>query len=128
MPHSVQVVGGVSIEPVGFDTKTGKGVRFGLASSEGKQTKYFNVKAFDRDFHEKGFDLLGKLKKGSQLWAIGRLSDGEYENKEGVKVKTQDLIITTFEFVGGKKKEEGEEGTSPAAKAPAKKEDDRIPF
>lgn len=124
MPHKIVVVGGLTRDA---EVK-GKMVVFGVGSTEGKSTKYFNCVAFEGDFSPKGFELLGGLKKGSQLMLDGKLRDGEYTNKEGKVVKTSDLVVADFNFVGGVKKTEGTSDVKKPADKVASTEDDSVPF
>lgn len=41
------------------------------------------------------------LCKGSKIGVVGRIQTGSYENKEGQKVYTTDIIVESFEFLGG---------------------------
>lgn len=41
------------------------------------------------------------LSKGNQVAVTGRLETDSYENKEGQKVYTTDIIVESFTFVGG---------------------------
>ena len=73
--------------------------------------------------------------KGSQILVEGRIQYGQYENKEGQKVPTTDIIVDRFEFVGPKKEAEGYAKPVPTPEKPesfeskAKNvEDDDIPF
>ena len=42
--------------------------------------------------------------KGHQLAIVGRMQTGSYENKEGKKVYTTDVIVDKFDFIQGKEK------------------------
>lgn len=46
------------------------------------------------------------MSKGSKILIEGRIQTGSYENKEGNKVYTTDIIVDRFEFVGSKKNTE----------------------
>ena len=45
------------------------------------------------------------LKKGTKIAVTGRIQTGSYENREGQKVYTTDIIVETHEFVEPKNKE-----------------------
>jgi single-strand DNA-binding protein len=78
--------------------------RFSIAvdrrfKSEGQPSADFiNCVAFGKtaEFIEKFF------KKGQRIGAIGRIQTGSYDNKDGVKVYTTDVIIEQAEFVESK--------------------------
>lgn len=50
------------------------------------------------------------LAKGSMAAVRGRIQTGSYENKEGRKVYTTDVIADRVEFLGGKKEKQEYEG------------------
>lgn len=53
---------------------------------------------------QKGVDFVQKyLKKGMKIGITGHVQTGSYENKEGVKVKTFDVIVHEHEFHEPKK-------------------------
>lgn len=78
--------------------------RFSIAvdrrfKSEGQPSADFiNCVAFGKtaEFVEKYF------KKGQRIGAIGRIQTGSYDNKDGVKVYTTDVIVEQAEFVESK--------------------------
>ena len=83
--------------------------RFGIAlnrnftNEEGKRdADFINVIAWRKQAETvcKYFD------KGSQIAIEGRLQSGSYEDKEGKKRSTLDVVLENFEFVDTKKKEE----------------------
>lgn len=43
------------------------------------------------------------FKKGDPIGIAGRIQTGSYENKNGDKVYTTDVVVESAEFVGGKK-------------------------
>ena len=47
------------------------------------------------------------LKKGSKVGVEGRIQTGSYENKEGQKVYTTDVIANRVEFLDSKQRAEG---------------------
>lgn len=130
--HKVTGVGGVFRDPKSFD----KLIRLDIVSKRGKDNAFFfNGVAFKNRFSEKAWEYIGKVKKGSQVWFEGYLETSEYDNKDGAKVKSQDLILTDISFVGSAP---GSQGAAPAGEAPAKpegapkaapsKSKDEIPF
>jgi len=59
--------------------------------------------------------------KGKELLIVGHMEYDEYENKEGQKVKTADVVVDEIEFCG--KKETTEQVASPPELL-----EDQIPF
>lgn len=53
-------------------------------------------------FGKTGELIANKLRKGSPILLEGRIQTGSYENKEGRKVYTTDIIVDRFEFLYGK--------------------------
>lgn len=69
--------------------------------SKNKEVDFFNLVAFG-----KTAEFLGKwFEKGSKLLVEGRLQISEYEDKEGIKRKSADVIVDNVEFADGKKKQ-----------------------
>lgn len=54
--------------------------------------------------------IANNMDKGSPILIEGRIQTGSYDNKEGNKVYTTDVIVNRFEFISGKK----QEGFTPA--------------
>jgi len=52
--------------------------------------------------------------KGNKLAIIGRIQTGSYENKEGAKVYTCEVVIDNVEFVESKSMTEREDTTPPS--------------
>lgn len=46
------------------------------------------------------------LSKGRQVAVVGKIQTGSYENKEGKKVYTTDIIVNNVDFIGGREKTE----------------------
>ena len=66
-------------------------------------TDFFNCVAFGRsgEFAEKYF------RKGMRVLVTGRLQNGSYTNKDGIKVNTTDIIVEEQEFADGKNENAG---------------------
>lgn len=45
------------------------------------------------------------LQKGSKVGITGSLRTGSYDAKDGTKRYTSDVVVSSFDFVGGKKEE-----------------------
>jgi len=52
------------------------------------------------------------LKKGSHVAIDGRIQTGSYENKEGQKVKTFEIVAENVQFLGGKNQSQDSSGSS----------------
>lgn len=64
------------------------------------ETDFFNVVAFG-----KTAEFLGKyFEKGRRILIEGRIQSSSYENKEGVKVNTVDVMAEQIEFADSKPK------------------------
>lgn len=82
--------------------KTSIAVRRDYKNSEGKyDADFLNLIAFGNtaEFMSKYFE------KGSMVAITGRIQTGSYNNKEGQKIYTTDVIVNTAEFVESKKTE-----------------------
>lgn len=70
-------------------------------------------------------------KKGSKIAVTGRIKTGSYENKEGVKVYTMEVIADRIEFLDSKG-DKAEGAQKPSGAIPegfqALEDDDYIPF
>jgi single-strand DNA-binding protein len=63
------------------------------------------------------------LGKGRQIAIEGRIQTGSYKNKEGVMVYTTDVIVESFNFADGQKKEDANDGFKAIDE-----NDDELPF
>lgn len=107
----VVLTGNLGVDPVdrskdGSETKIAE---FTLATEERyrdkqgevhKDTSWHRCKVFSRLAET----MLQHCKKGSKITITGSIKYGNYE-KDGVKHYTTDIIVKTFEFVGGPKDE-----------------------
>lgn len=67
-------------------------------AGEEKKTDFINCKAFG-----KTAELLGKwFAKGSQIGITGEIQTGSYDNAEGKKVYTTDVVVSQVSFAGSK--------------------------
>lgn len=57
------------------------------------------------------------VKKGSRISVVGRIQTGSYNNKEGQKVYTTDVVIEELEFLDSKKSDEEQVHSTPKRKA-----------
>ena len=80
--------------------------RFSIAIDSGygdkKRTDYPNIVVFGKQAES----CQKYIFKGSQVGIEGRLQTGSYENKDGVKIYTTDVIANKVEFLGKPKSAE----------------------
>ena len=119
--NKVMLIGRLTSEPEIKATSTGKTVAsFTLAVNRRRKedpADFIQCKAFD-----KTAEVVQKYcQKGKQVCVLGRIQTGSYENKEGRKVYTTDIIVDELELLGSKSDAPVQE--SPKA-APAPKADD----
>ena len=82
---------------------TRMGIAVNRAYSKEKTVDFFNLTAFD-----KTAEFCGRyMTKGSRVLVEGRLQTSTYENKDGVKVNSVDIMIDNIEFAGSKRAESG---------------------
>ena len=85
-------------------------LKFSIAINRRKKDEvdFLNCVAF-----EKNAENIAKFfKKGSMIAIEGRIQTGSYDNKEGKKVYTTDIMVDGFHFMGEKKAESGFEQIS----------------
>jgi len=68
------------------------------------------------------------LAKGRTVYIEGRLQTREWENKEGQKQRTTEIVAQTVQFLGGPRGEGGAGRPGGASGGPAPPADDDIPF
>jgi len=69
------------------------------------------------------------LSKGKQVAIQGRIQTGSYENKNGDRVYTTDVVADRVEFLGKKDEERSQEQTNiPEGFAALDDNDDEVPF
>ena len=99
-------------------------VRFTLAvdrRSKEKEADFISCVAFS-----KGAELMNNyLSKGSKISITGRIQTGSYENREGVRQYTTDVIVDEIEFLDAKKPAEKPEDFVPV---PDEVADYNLPF
>jgi len=92
------------------------------------ETDFINVKAFGKTAE----NINKFFSKGRLILIRGHIQTGSYENKEGRKIYTTDVIIDDFEFTGEKKQENDSPAYTPqpeyAAISEDVLEDDDLPF
>lgn len=89
-------------------TQAGKAyTRMGIAINrrykDKESTEFFNLVAWD-----KTAEFCGRyMTKGTRVLVEGRLQTSSYENKDGVKVNSVDIMIDNIEFAGAKRTDDG---------------------
>ena len=92
-------------------TQTGKafakmGIAVNRPYSKEKAVDFFNLTAFG-----KTAEFCGRyMTKGTRVLVEGSIQMSSYENKEGVKVNSVDVIIDNIEFAGSKRQDDGGSG------------------
>ena len=74
--------------------------KFGIAIKKkfGDGADFLNCVAFG-----KTADIISKhFHKGKEIGITGRIQTGSYDNAEGKKVYTTDIVVESFDFIGGK--------------------------
>lgn len=103
--NKVFLLGNLTRDPELKSTQSGKNyVRVGIAvkrsfTKDKDAVDFFNLVAWD----QKAEFLSKYFSKGSRAIIEGRLQTGSYENKDGVKVNTVEIIVENVEFGSYKK-------------------------
>ena len=107
--NKVFLSGNFTRDPEVRYTQTGKAfARMGIAvrrpySKDKDAVDFFNLVAWERTA-----EFCGRyFTKGSRVLVEGRLQTGSYENKDGVKVNSVDIIIDNIEFADSKRTSTG---------------------
>ena len=128
--NSVALVGRLTRDPEVRDTQSGmKVAKFTLAidrpfsKGEEKQTDFPRVVCFGKTAENVG----RFISKGRQVSVVGRLQTDSYQDKDGKRVYTTDVIADRVEFLGGKS-EEGNTRSQYEGFHEFKYDSDDIPF
>jgi len=131
MLNKVQLIGRLARDPEVAQTRGGSSVaKFTLATDSKKQdekvTEWHRCVAF-----QKTAELIAQLlRKGSLAYIEGKLHYGSYENKEGQKVNTTDIMVDSFQALSPR--ETRPEADAPAVQAAPQKtqpeDQDDLPF
>jgi single-strand DNA-binding protein len=93
-----------------------------VKQGEERQADFISCKAFGKTAE----NIAKFFLKGSLIAIEGRIQTGSYDNKEGQKVYTTDIMIDNFHFTGEKKQDKAE-NTGWVAEAVANTTDE-LPF
>lgn len=103
--NNVSLVGRLTRDPEVRDTQSGmKVAKFTLAidrpfsKGEEKQTDFPRVVCFGKTAENVG----RFISKGRQVSVVGRLQTDSYQDKDGKRIYTTDVIADRVEFLGGK--------------------------
>jgi len=86
------------------------------------EADFFNCIAFNKT----GEIIAEHFKKGSAILIEGHIQTGSYENKEGKRVYTTDIVVDTFDFIESKKEKSDIAPTQDWT--PTNSDADEIPF
>jgi single-strand DNA-binding protein len=104
MKNKVILIGNVGKDPETNEAKTL--TSFSLATSEKIKgetvTEWHNLKAFGKTAEL----IQSYVKKGSQIYIEGKIKTNKWEDKNGQKRSTVEIIVSEVTFLGGKKEEE----------------------
>ena len=110
MINKVILIGNVGKDPETKQVGETKVSSFSLATSEKQKknnewidvTTWHNVKVWG-----KLSDVVEKyVKKGSMLYLEGKINNGSYDNKDGVKVYFSEVVVFSLQMLSKKEKEE----------------------
>lgn len=136
--NKVILIGHLGKDPEMRQASSGDAIaNFSLATSEEWKDKETGEKKQKTEWHRiVAFKRLGEicgeyLSKGSQVYVEGRLQTRSWEDKEGVKKYTTEIVASTIQFLGGKDSDRSSEDSSkgqPDAHKPKSDAMDDIPF
>lgn len=141
--NKVIIVGNLGRDPEVSYMPSGAAVaKFSVATSESWKDKATGEKRERTEWHRiVAFDKLGEicgkyLSKGRQVYVEGKLQTRSYEDKEGVKRFTTEIVAQDVQFLGGGNRELSEGGArassgggrEPAGPPNGFVNDDDIPF
>ena len=114
MMNCVQVIGRITADPEVKVTQSGKSI---LIFSLAVQRDYKNRSGeYDTDFfrcvaYQSAADYLGKYaKKGDMLAVSGALRQNTYENRDGKKVSSVEISVSSVQILSRKKSAPTEDG------------------
>lgn len=112
--NCVQVIGRITADPEVKVSQSGKSI---LSFSLAVQRDYKNRSGeYDTDFfrcvaYQSSADYLGKYgKKGDMLAVSGALRQNTYENRDGKKVSSVEISVSTVQILSRKKSGPAEDG------------------
>ena len=128
--NKVILIGNLGNDPETHYLASGVAVtKFNLATTE-RYTKKDGERQEHTEWHRivvwgKLAEICGEyLSKGSKAGVEGRIQTNEWEDKEGNKRETKEIIANNVEFLGGNKPKE----TARGASTKEYEQDDHLPF
>ena len=117
--NKVILIGRLTDEPAFIEKGETKIGKYTLAVDRKEGADFINCVAFN-----KGAEFVQKhLHKGTKIAVTGRIQTGSYKNRDGVNVKTFDMVVDSHEFC-----EKRQEEPEPAGKFTEPPEDFFNPF
>jgi single-strand DNA-binding protein len=134
MLNKVILIGNLGNDPEVRYTQDGSMVvNFNLATTEywknkngekQKQTEWHRCVAF-----RKLAEICGNyLSKGKQIYVEGKIQTRDWEDKEGNKRKTTEIILNNMQMLGGKSDSDAVKGITDAFEGSMEVSDDGVPF
>ena len=116
--NKVILIGRLTKDPeLRFAAGSGKGVtRFSIAVNrqfKKDEADFINCVAFGKQAET----IAQYMLKGSQIALTGHIQTGSYDAQDGTKRYTTDVLVESFEFVGGGNKNQGNNSNSNFNKA-----------
>jgi single-strand DNA-binding protein len=91
---------------------------------EQKQADFISCKAFGKTAE----NIAKFFNKGNLIIILGHIQTGSYDNKEGAKVYTTDIMVDGFEFTGEKRTNPDQRETESFEITNIVVSDDELPF
>lgn len=127
--NKVQLIGRLTKDPELRYTKSNIAVaNYTIAINTGygekQQTDYINISTWGKS----GEFVSNYFKKGQAIAIVGRLKNNNYEDKNGNKKYTTEVVTEEIQFVGDKKQEEKEESLDSMYQYDITIGEDELPF
>lgn len=108
--NKVILMGRLTRDPDIYEAESGPVAKYTLAVDRPKDgADFISCAAFGRG----GAFARDYLKKGMKVSVIGHIQTGSYENREGIKIKTTEVVIEQTYFCESKKSENTESRFQP---------------
>lgn len=127
--NKVQLIGRLVDDPTLRYTKSNIAVaNYTIAINTGygekQQTDYINISTWGKT----GEFVSNYFKKGQAIAIVGRLKNNNYEDKNGNKKYTTEVVTEEIQFVGDKKQEESSANDKSIYMDDLTIDDDMLPF
>jgi len=137
--NKVQLIGNMGKDPEIRTTQSGiKCANFSIATSESWMDKNTNQKTTKTEWHRivmwRGLAEIAEkwLKKGSTVYVEGKLTTKSWDDQNGQKRYTTEIVVDNMQMLGGKQQGDQSQGqepppaTGPQGNTPAPSDD--LPF